>query len=261
MPTLVYSIKSSKNSGLPISAPELANRYFFGIPIVDQSGNIMRDEDIEFFIKTAKEDLEGYLNLKLSKQIIEESFDYYRDDYKYWGYVPVSYPCVKPFKLYGLLGDIEQIEFPSNWLSPKRTNDGIGYGRDIKLVPTAGSVMNQSTVYSGITPNVGWWGQKSIPNYWTAIYCTSMDRVPEDILDAIGKLASINVFHQLGDIILGAGIASQSIGIDGLSQSISTTSSATNAGYGARITGYLADLKKMMPRLKQKYDGFELMSM
>ena len=261
MPTLVYSIKSSKNSGLPISAPELANRYFFGIPIVDQSGNIMRDEDIEFFIMTAKEDLEGYLNLKLSKQIIEESFDYFRDDYKSWGHVPVSYPCVRPFKLTGLLGNVEQVEFPSEWLSVKKTNDGIGYSRNIKLVPTAGTTTNQSVVYSGIAPNVGWFGQPTIPNYWTAVYCTSMDRVPEDILDAIGKLAAINVFHQLGDIILGAGIASQSIGIDGLSQSISTTSSATNAGYGARITGYLDDLKKMMPRLKAKYDGFELGAM
>jgi len=71
----------------------------------------------------------------------------------------------------------------------------------------------------------------------------------------IGKLAAINIFHQLGDIILGAGIASQSLGIDGLSQSISTTSSATNAGYGARITGYLADLKQARVDLKNKYDG------
>jgi len=261
MPTLTYSIKSSKNSGLPISSPELASRYFFGIPIVDKSGNLMRDEDIEFFIKAAKEEIEGYLNLKLSKQIIEESFDYYRNDYKYWGFIPVTYPVRKPFKLMGMIGEVEQIEFPSSWLSSKTTNDGIGFARDIKLIPTAGSTNNQSTVFSGITPHVGWWGQKSIPNYWTATYCTSLDRIPEDILDAIGKLASINVFHQLGDIILGAGIASQSIGIDGLSQSISTTSSATNAGYGARITGYLADLKKMLPMLKNKYDQFEIMSM
>lgn len=261
MPTITYSIKSTKNSGLPVSASELASRYFFGIPIVDQSGNAMQDTDLEFFIKAAAEEVEGFLNLKLSKQIIEESFDYYRDDYQYWGFMPVSYPCRKPFRLIGLLGDVEQIEFPSNWLSVKRTNDGIGFARDIKLVPTAGTTVNQSTVYSGITPNVGWWGQRSIPNYWTAIYCTSLDRIPEDILDAIGKLAAINVFHQLGDIILGAGIASQSIGIDGLSQSIATTSSATNAGYGARITGYLSDLKLAFPKLKEKYDGFELMSM
>jgi len=261
MPTIVYSIKSEKNSGLPISATELASRYFFGIPIQDQSGTLMQSKDIEFFIKAAKEELEGFLNLKLTKQIIEESFDYYRDDYKYWGFMPVSYPCRKPFELIGLLGEIEQVKFPSDWLSVKRTNDGIGFSRDIKLVPTSGSANNQSTVYSGITPNVGWWGQRSIPNYWTAIYCTSLDRIPEDILDVIGKLASINVYHQLGDIILGAGIASQSIGIDGLSQSIATTSSATNAGYGARITGYLNDLKLALPKLKEKYDAWEMLSM
>lgn len=261
MPTISYSIKSSKNNGLPISAMELTSRYFFGIPITDQSGTSMRSSDIEFYIRSAKEQLEGMLNLKLSKQIIEESFDYYRGDYREWGLINTTYPCRKPFKLIGLLGKIQQVEFPSDWLSAKRTNDGIGYARYMNLVPTAGSATHSSTVYSGISANAGWFGQPTIPNYWTAIYCTSLDRVPEDILDAIGKLAAINVFHQLGDIILGAGIASQSIGIDGLSQSISTTSSATNAGYGARITGYLNDLKKNLPALKAKYDGFELMSM
>lgn len=261
MPTINYVVSSSKNSGLPISASELTSRYFFGIPIIDQSGNAMQPADIEFYIRAAKEEIEGYLNLKLSKQIIEESKDYYRTDYKYWGIVPTSYPCVKPLKLTGLLGTISQVEFPEDWLSVKKTNDGIGYERGIKLVPTAGSTVNQSAVYSGISPNAGWWGQRSIPNYWNIVYCTSMLKVPEDILDIVGKLASINIFHQLGDIILGAGIASQSIGIDGLSQSISTTSSATNAGYGARITGYLDDLKKNLPKLKAKYDQFEMLSM
>ena len=73
---------------------------------------------------------------------------------------------------------------------------------------------------------------------------------------AIGKTAAINIFHIAGDLILGAGIASFSLGVDGLSQSISSTSSATNAGYGARILGYQDDIKKMMPILQAKYGGF-----
>ena len=56
----------------------------------------------------------------------------------------------------------------------------------------------------------------------------------------------------------GAGIASYSLGIDGLSQSISSTSSATNAGYGARILGYVDDLKKVLPILISKYGGMSL---
>ncbi len=260
MPTVSYSIKSTKNNGLPISPSELVGRYFFGIPVVDQQGNSMRSSDMQFYIMAAKEQIEGFLNLRLSKQIIQETFDYYRDDYRYWGKIDVTYPCRTPFTLTGLLGDIEQVQFPDDWLSAKRTNDGIGFARHINLVPTAGSTTQSSTVYSGITPNVGWWGQSSIPNYWSVVYCTSLDRIPEDILDIVGKLAAINIFHQLGDIILGAGIASQSIGIDGLSQSVSSTSSATSSGYGARIIQYRDELNRSLPRLKAKYDGFELTS-
>ena len=57
-----------------------------------------------------------------------------------------------------------------------------------------------------------------------------------------------------GDLILGAGIAAQSIGVDGLSQSISSTSSATNAGYGARIIQYQKEIAETVKRIKLIYD-------
>lgn len=255
-----YSIKFAKNK-TAISAEELVDRYFFGIPVKDPSGNIMSPEKIQFYINAAIENVEGWLNLKLKKQIIEETLSYNLQDYKHWGLLPTSYPVIKPISLTGFLGNVEQIKFPQEWLSSKKISDGLGFHRAIYIVPTAGAASHGSVIVSGITPHVGWFGQSTIPNYWTAKYCTSFERLPDDILDFAGKLASINIFHQLGDIILGAGIASQSIGIDGLSQSISTTSSATNAGYGARVTGYIDDLKRMKDELESKYDGTVLTSL
>lgn len=247
-------MQSSKND-LPVSSEELANRYFFGIPIKDPSGNIMTDENIAFYIKAATLSVEGLLNIKLVKQVIEENLPHRINEYKKWGFIGTSFPVIKAGALTGFLGNIEQIKFPATWLSVKKSNDPTATHRMIHIVPTVGAVSHESVVYSGLSPHVGWFGQSQIPNYWTIRYCTSFNSLPEDILDVIGKLAAINIFHQLGDIILGAGIASQSLGIDGLSQSISTTSSATNAGYGARITGYLADLKQARVDLKNKYDG------
>jgi hypothetical protein len=254
MATLKYLVRSNKNDSL-ISPSELTNRYFFGIPIIDQGGNVMSEESLNFYIQSATKSIEGLINSKLKKQVIEESLSYHINDYKSWGFIPTSFPVIKAHSLTGFIGNVQQIEFPPEWLSAKRTTDEGGYHRAIYLIPTTGAAKSNSVVYSGISPQLGWFGQKTVPNYWTIKYCTSFENVPEDIIDAVGKLAAINVFHQLGDIILGAGIASQSIGIDGLSQSISTTSSATNAGYGARITGYLTDLKQAKVDLKEKYDG------
>ena len=47
-----------------------------------------------------------------------------------------------------------------------------------------------------------------------------------------------------------------SLGVDSLSQSISSTSSATNAGYGARVIGYQDQIKNTLPTLISKYGGF-----
>ena len=263
MPTVAYNFPIER-SDLPISATELVSRYFFGISLTDQRGNPISQESIDFHIESAVEQLEGYLNLKLSKQIIEESLHYYVDDFSEWSYLPVSYPVLKPHELVGLIANIVQLSYPADWLSAKSTNDPTGAHRSIFLVPGRGGVSVTGTgqaTYAGIMPLSGWMAGKTIPNYWKVKYCTSFDKLPADLADAVGKYAAIGIFHQMGDIILGAGIASESISIDGLSQSISTTSSATNAGYGARVTGYLADLKLAMPRLKLKYDGMILRSM
>jgi len=59
----------------------------------------------------------------------------------------------------------------------------------------------------------------------------------------------------LGDLISGAGIAAKSLSIDGLSQSISTTSSATNSGYGARILSYQKRITKELKTIRSFYKG------
>ena len=75
-----------------------------------------------------------------------------------------------------------------------------------------------------------------------------------DLINLTGKLATFGPLGIAGDLILGAGIAAQSIGVDGLSQSISSTSSATNAGYGARIIQYQKEIAETVKRIKLIYD-------
>ena len=93
------------------------------------------------------------------------------------------------------------------------------------------------------------------------VYCTGAKKIPRDILDAIGKLASINVLNILGDIAIGAGVANQSIGIDGLSQSIGTTQSAENNALSARVRMYTEELKRNLPMLRSRYKGITFTSL
>lgn len=244
-----------------ISPEELLDLYFYGVPIIDKFGNTFSRETIKTFISAAQQEVEKYLNIKLQKQIIEETRDYVFDDWVNWGYLRVSYPVTEIFSLIGYASSVQQMNIPIDWLSVRKDNQE-QYFRQIHVVPIYLkdiAALQGNSIYNGAIP-LGFYMNKSIPNYWEILYCTGFSKIPYDLLDFIGKMAAVNLFAIMGDLILGAGIANQSIGIDGISQSIGTTSSATNAGYGARIQGYLQDLKVGWPKIYNYYKGFTVSS-
>lgn len=76
------------------------------------------------------------------------------------------------------------------------------------------------------------------------------------IIKAVSILASFLPLDIAGDLVAGAGIASKSISLDALSQQINTTSSATNAGYSARVKQYDRELAAAIQALRAKYARF-----
>jgi len=195
----------------------------------------------------------------MQRQVIREQKDFYRSDWFAWGYIRTTYPCVEATMCEGFIGETKQISYPVEWLSTRKTSDGELYHRHMYLVPSTNAPVSHQVVYTGITPHLALTSSPQVPNYWHVEYTTGFCKVPADLLNFIGMLAAINVFHIMGDIILGTpGISSQSIGIDGLSQS----NSAHTAGYGNRIKGYLAMMNGengkdgLKERIYNYYKGF-----
>jgi len=85
---------------------------------------------------------------------------------------------------------------------------------------------------------------------WTVCVDTT---IPANILHVAGMWSSMWCLNTAGDLVAGAGIASASKSVDGLSQSVSTTSSATNAGYGSRIIQYKKDISQAIAALQGVY--------
>lgn len=262
---LTLDIKYEKNGDAVLSPAELQSLYFYGIVIQDRSGKELEPYVWKHFILAAQKEIEKYLGIKLKKQIIQENLDFYNEEWRAWGYLPVTYPVTKPFRLSGFLGTVKQLEYPHEWLTSRKTSDYETYYRRIFLVPVQGgevSTAGASILYSGVLPSIGLNGWREIPNYWTAVYCTGFNTIPEDILDVIGKLAAIGIFNIAGDIVLGqAAIANYSLSIDGLSQSIGTTMSAENSAYSARIKMYKDEIKDALNRLRSYYRGIGMTSM
>jgi len=88
-----------------------------------------------------------------------------------------------------------------------------------------------------------------------------IDTLPADIIRALGLKASLLALDVAGDLIVGAGIASISTSLDGLSQNVNTTSSATNSGYGARVIQYTKELKELMATLKATYRALNIVAL
>jgi hypothetical protein len=85
----------------------------------------------------------------------------------------------------------------------------------------------------------------------------SPNAVPKDLRAAIGKMCAIEMLNIIGDGIL-AGFSSSSLSMDGVSESFSSTQSATSATYGARIKTYEDELDKYIKANKMKF-GHQVM--
>ncbi|RDE12123.1 MAG: hypothetical protein C4K49_10600 [Candidatus Thorarchaeota archaeon] len=83
------------------------------------------------------------------------------------------------------------------------------------------------------------------------------DAVPADLRDVIGKWSACKMLNITGDGIL-PGFSSQSVSLDGLSESFSSTQSPTNAYFGARINQYLKEIADWLSKNKYKYGGIPL---
>lgn len=82
--------------------------------------------------------------------------------------------------------------------------------------------------------------------------CKNSDFVDEGLRGIIGMYATIKALGVIGDGLL-AGFSSQSISLDGLSESFSSTQSATSAYFGARIKSYSDQITDWLKRNRYKY--------
>jgi hypothetical protein len=269
-----------------ISVEELKTLYLFGVDLTDDNGDPIPDSVFQHYIIEAVDHWEREIDIPIITKRIEgeegsaEAQDYYREDYSKYIWLELDhFPVIEVLEVELVLpGEAVVQVFNREWIQLNR-NTG-----QIQLVPgtgTAGTILLGASgswiplIYGhnryiphvfriqyragfgppsrGATdPTPGLTGPKSVRD-------PMLDRgLPQNIKHIVGMRAALGPFNIAGDLIVGAGIANQSISIDGLSQSIGTTSSATNAGYGARIIQYQKDIKVLEKSLKDFYKGVKL---
>lgn len=256
--SLTLISKYKKNGALVLSPQELRDLYLYGINIKSQDGSEIPLSTWERKILSAQQELEKFLSLKIQRQLVTETLSYYRDDYL--NNLPIlntSYPVYKPVTLSGRINNLEQISYPSEWLSSYTSSDEM-LNRRISLIPSGSSTGAATNVLLiGVMAQLGIRSLNLVPNYWTVQYLTGWtpDKIPMDIIDVIGKVASIQILHIMGDLVLPPGLSGTSLSIDGLSQSVNTIISQQSGAFGGRIKSYLTDIKDTLQRLEKNYKG------
>ncbi len=266
-----------------VSIDDLKTNFLFGIDLTDDTGQPYPDSLYVAFIKGAVAWLERRLDVTIKRTtILEERHDFYVDDFD-------KFVFLKTFKAPVISVESISMVLPGSGAGNDFSKDWISFQRhsgQIQLIPGPGA--------SGITmlgQNSLWWplfhgGAKFVPDVFRIAYTAGFgypppgsvgwaagsepdsvsypdvdsDRVPADVSELVGKIASFGPLNIAGDLLGGAGIASQSIGIDGLSQSFNTTSSATSSGYGSRLIQYSKEIKEKLPVMEKYYRGLRMIS-
>jgi hypothetical protein len=232
----------------------LREYYLFGIPLEDLYGNKMKEGMLDHYIRSAIQHTQRMLQIVIEPiEIHDEVHDYYANDFLNWSFIQLhKRPVLEVTSLSMHFGDMKMFDIPVDWI---RIHSISG---QLQLFPVSGSsgslILTQNGSFLptllGIYPNA--------PDLWRVSYRAGMEDIPDDLVEYIMKRASVGVLQVWGDLIIGAGIANQTISIDGLSQSIGTTQSPEFTGAGARIKNYMDDMRELEKRLKDTYLGINL---
>ena len=196
--------------------------------------------------------------LKTLSKTVATSASIWKPDVAVWGGLTITLPAAasvaRTFTVYGYR------------LADGKPFDGVGrlnndYPCETVTIPVGGTVGVTLNDWSQITM-VTWTGWTASPAANVTFSGQYNDPSGIDVdavlLDVVGKVASIAILNTAGDLIIGAGIANKSTAVDGISASVGTTSSPTNAGYGARIIQLRKEIDQIMKQLWLRYNGIQV---
>ncbi|MNN24288.1 hypothetical protein D3C81_1377180 [compost metagenome] len=182
-----------------------------------------------------------------------------------WSFIKVwKKPILEVESVELFYGDQRMTQIPKEWVKVDNLSGML------QLFPTSGSTGgliitgNGSLFLPIMQGRMGY-----IPQMWKVTYQAGMNEPAEarvfrktdihpNLKDLIYRKTAMGIMGVWGDLIIGAGIANQSINIDGLGQNIGTTQSAMFGGASARIKQLQEDIDGMLPTLRSYYGGIDM---
>lgn len=241
-------------TALPLDKAWLVNRALVGIDLTDDDGNEYPDAIYTHALQAAVAALESDLSIKIADV---EAFSTREDviDYEAEGYYlqNLAFRPLRSITRFAVrFGAFPASDLPLSWCQIASETFGQLY-----VVPGPEWIDSYNFSAGTLVGRLGTLTPRPFQPGWFIFEGThgfdDSTGWPADLLDAISIVASLLILDTAGDLIVGAGIASKSVSIDGLGTTINTTSSATNSGYGARVIQSRKRLDSLMLGLRRKY--------
>lgn len=205
-----------------LSVNALKTNYLFGLDLTRDDGTPYPDSLFAFFIKNAVSWLEHKLDIKIARtDYADERHDFYRDDYRAYIFLDLLRTpiiSVEEVKLV-LPGDQTILTFDQEWIHVDRLSG------QIQMIPGIGAAGSILLGAGGAWLPFIYGGARFIPDAFRVTYTAGfgrrtsstavgpadpdLDTVPSILTELVGKIASFGPLNIAGDLLGGAGIASQ----------------------------------------------------
>jgi len=274
-------LTSNGGWGAILTPDELRWIYSFGNELVAPNYQTITDETLKWYIDTAIANIERDLNVTLMKRIYkyrpiqgqtridlgdaepgvdfewDEPYDFDSKMMEEYLYITLRHRPILT------LDAAEWKDMTGATVTPILDWARVNYEKgSLQFFPTGGSLASLPlsmgiglNLFGRVTGGRGKYPDAFYFDY-TAGFATvaHLWKKWSELFMVVGKLAAINLLNDYGDG-RSPGLASSSVSLSGISESYSTTQSATNALYGARLIAFSKELSEWYKRNKNKYGG------
>ncbi len=269
--------------GRIVTPDEIRGHYLFGHRLVSVRGDVVTDANLQFYIDKALEQVETDLNhiivaTKYRHRAVnpdtprtdipsgevfrwDDLYEFNKNQFENFIQIKLHRKPITQISLWNLY-DPSTSRVLINLLPWAKLKHEFGLlqafpraGQGLFTFPMAnpGGFVGQGI---GLYPG----GYDRYPNGYGVDFIAGYENarnVPYELVEIVGKLATIKVACDYGDGIM-PGLTSSSVSLSGISENLATAASGANTVFGGRIREYMEQIKDFWDRNRRKYIGITM---